>query len=414
MQMRQQPLRQLIEPAHLLTGLGLMSDLRITEVPRVTLEQSDFMQPLRIAPEVGQAFDRARELCGLIGTSPQLFAVLVGLASFYTIRAELGRGYELMQRLLTIAENERDPILLAQAHGILGSTLWWMGEFASAQEHLEHAISRYDSAHRNSPINIWGDPGVMSLSAAAASQLSLGYPDQALERNREALMLARKLSHPWSLSLALGVFSQVHLLLRDGDRALALANEANGLATEHGLSQLPQGGLRGGALIEMNQVEEGIAQVRQALAALRVSGAILPETGALASLGDGYGRLGRVAEGLAAVADGLAACERTGARSYEAELYRIKGVLLLKQGHESASKVEEGEACFRQAIDVAQRQQAKWWELHATMSLAWLLAKQNRRDEARAMLADIYNWFTEGFETADLKDAKALLDELSC
>jgi class 3 adenylate cyclase/tetratricopeptide (TPR) repeat protein len=368
------------------------------------------------APEVGQAFDRASELCGLIGTTPQLFAVLVGLASFYTIRAEIGRGYELTQQLLTIAENERDAVLLAQAHGILGSTLWWMGEFVSAQEHLEHAISLYDSAHRKSPINIWGDPGVMSLSAAAVSQLCLGYPDQALERNREALTLAHNLAHPWSLNLALGVSGLVHFLLRDADRTLALANEANRLATEHGLQQLSggQGAFRGGALIAMNQAEEGIAQVLQGLAALRVSGAILPETGALASLGDGYGKLGRVAEGLAAVADGLAACERTGARSYEAELYRIKGVLLLKQDHESASKVEEAEACFRHAIDVARRQQAKWWELHTTVSLTRLLMKQSRRDEARAMLAEVYNWFTEGFDTADLKEAKALLDELSC
>jgi predicted ATPase len=137
-------------------------------------------------------------------------------------------------------------------------------------------------------------------------------------------------------------------------------------------------------------------------------------THSLAALGNGYGKVGRVRDGLAAVAEGLAVSEKNGERWFDAELYRVRGELLLKHDPHAEPKAEdEAQNCFHQALEIARRQQAKWWELRATTSLARLLAKQARRDEARAMLAEIYNWFTEGFDTPDLNDAKALLDELS-
>jgi predicted ATPase len=166
-------------------------------------------------------------------------------------------------------------------------------------------------------------------------------------------------------------------------------------------------------LVELNQAEEGIVQSEDGIATARAAGFEFGLAYSLVALGNGYGKAGRAADGLAAVAQGLAVSQKTGERWFDAEVYRLKGELLLKQDAHAESKVEdEAETCFRQAVEIARCQQAKWWELRTTVSLARLLAKQGHRDEARAMLAKIYGWFTEGFDTADLKDAKALLDEL--
>jgi hypothetical protein len=161
-------------------------------------------------------------------------------------------------------------------------------------------------------------------------------------------------------------------------------------------------------------MEEGIAELKDSVAAARATGYELTLTHSLAALGNGYAKVGRVGDGLSAVAEGLAVSEKNGERWFDAELYRMRGELLLKHDAHAEPKAEDGaESCFRQALDIARAQEARWWELRTTVSLARLLTKQGRRDEARAMLAEIYGWFTEGFDTADLKDAKALLEELS-
>jgi hypothetical protein len=161
-------------------------------------------------------------------------------------------------------------------------------------------------------------------------------------------------------------------------------------------------------------MEEGIAELEDSIAAARAAGYGLSLTQSLAALGNGYAQIGRVRDGLSAVAEGLAVSERNGERWFDAELYRIRGELLLKHDAHAEPKAEdEAETCFRQALDIARAQEARWWELRTTVSLARLLAKQGQGNEARAMLAESYNWFTEGFDTADLKDAKALLDELN-
>jgi len=369
------------------------------------------------APEVGQALGRASELCRQIGSTPHLFGVLCGLAAFYVGR-DVHRAYELAQQLLAIAEEKRDASFLTWAHGILGAVLCNMGEFISARSHLECAISLYDPAHSESYRAVYSvfDPGVVFLRWAAVTLCCLGYPDQALERTRQALALARELAHPLSLGHALESAAQLHLLRREGEASLGFADECLRLTTEHGFEQISARGVvrRGWALIELNRVQEGNAQLEGGIAAVRATGAQLLLPSFFAALGNGYGKAERAAEGLAAVAEGLAISEKTGERLLDADLYRLRGDLLLEHDAYPGSKVEgEAQACFRQALEIAQRQQARWWELRATMSLALLLAKQGRRDEAHAMLAEIYNWFTEGCDTADLKDAKALLDELA-
>jgi predicted ATPase len=204
----------------------------------------------------------------------------------------------------------------------------------------------------------------------------------------------------------------LHQFRRERPLTLELAERAMRVSTEQGFASWLALGtiLRGWALAQQGQGEEGIAQMRQGLAAYLATGAELGRPRQLAMLAEAYGRVGQTAEGLAILAEALTAVYNTGERSYEAELYRLKGELLLAR---SAAKQAEADACFRQALDVARRQQAKSWELRAAMSLSRLWQQQGKRIEARQLLAPVYGWFTEGFDTADLQEAKALVAELS-
>jgi adenylate cyclase len=321
----------------------------------------------------------------------------------------------LQQQALAIAKEKRDAAFLMWAHNH-GFILCPMGEFTSARTHLERGISLYDSALSEAYRAVYPvvDPGVVSLGWLALTLCLLGYPDQALERGHQAVALARKLAHPLSLALTRRRSSQFYHLRREGKASLSSADECLRLATEYGFEETfapgPVG--RGCALIELNRMEEGIVELEDGIAAARAMGYEFCLTHSLAALGNGYAKVGRVADGLSAVAEGLAVSEKNGERWFDAELYRVRGELLLKHDAHAEPKAEEAETCFRQALDIARAQEARWWELRASVSLARLLARTDRRAEACAMLADIYNWFTEGFDTVDLKDAKALLEEL--
>jgi predicted ATPase len=277
---------------------------------------------------------------------------------------------------------------------------------------------------------------------AAMSLWFLGYPDQALKRIQEALTLGHELSHPYSLGHALAFAALLHLFRREGQLAQEKAEALIALAREHEFAWWLAGGitLRGWALAEQGQEEEGIAQLRQGLDAGQATGAELDWPMFLALLAEAHGKMGQVEEGLKVLDEAIAVMLKNENRSHEAELYRLKGELTLKQStvHGSQSEKsrvgiahhdgtvaeavtvggahpteeEEAEACFHKAIEVARRQQAKSLELRAAMSLSRLWQKQGRKEEARKMLAEIYNWFIEGFDTKDLQEAKALLDEL--
>jgi predicted ATPase len=239
--------------------------------------------------------------------------------------------------------------------------------------------------------------------------------------------LAQELTHPYSLASALVFSAWLHQYLREEHLTQAQAEAAMTLSLDQGFPVWVAFGTieRGGALAAQGQREEGIAQMRQGLAAFRATGAEIQRTYFLALLAEAYGKGGQATEGLPLVAEALATADRTGERFYEAELYRLKGELSLqsKPGEDKSktsqdesevrSPESEAEACFWQAIEIARRQQAKSLELRATMSLAWLWQQQGKQKEAHQMLAEIYNWFTEGFDTKDLQEAKALLEELS-
>jgi predicted ATPase len=366
------------------------------------------------APEVERAYNRARELCEREGETPELFPALSGVWAVHLLRGALRTAYQLAEQLLRRAQSARDPAGSMAGHVALGHTSYQMGGFLSAREHFENAISLYDPERHRSLIFRYGgaDASVNCMSGAAWALWQSGYPDRALKRGNEALALAQALSHPYSLAFA-GVFVTVlHQIRREARVAQETAESMIALCAEHGFTQFLAYAtvLRGWAMAEQRRNEEGIAQLQEGLAAYRAIGAELGRPYFLCLLTEAYMVTGGLDDGLNALTEALAAIGKNEIRFYEAETHRLKGELLLQQGDSNAA---EAQICLRKAIEVARRQSAKSWELRATMSLARLFAKQGQRDEARAMLAEIYGWFTEGFDTADLKDANALLDELA-
>jgi len=308
-------------------------------------------------------------------------------------------------------------------------TLFHLGEFPSALAHLERGIALYDLQKHHSHAFLYGtDPGVACLSYLARALWFLGYPDQALSRSHEALNLAEQLSHAYTLGYALHVIAMLHKERREAQLVQERSEAAIALSSKQGFIRWLGGGIirRGWALAERGEVEEGIAQLRHGLATWQTIGELgLPQF--LAMLAEAYSRGRRAEEGLRLLAEGMAAAHKTGERHYEAELYRLKGELLLQvikgdtqavhtetsgmvaRAAQTSSLQTEAEICFLQAIDVARHQCAKSLELRAIMSLSRLWQQQGKRAEASKMLAGIYGWFTEGFDTLDLQEAIALL-----
>jgi predicted ATPase len=367
------------------------------------------------APEVGALYTRARELCQQLGETAQLFPVLLGLWRFALLRAELPLARELGEQLWHLAQQAHDSVLLLGAHRALIATLLQQGELPLAREHGEQGIALYDPQQHRPLAFVYGiDPGMTCRIFAALVLWLLGYPDQALPKGQEGITLASESSHPYSLSFALVFTAKLHQFRQEWRLTQEWAEAAMARSAERGFAQtLWQAAmLRGWALAAQGQEAEGIAQIRQGLTAYLEAGAELNRPYYLALLAEAYGTGGQVAEGLSVVAEALAAVDKTGDRLWEAELYRLKGELTLHQssGHRRES---EAEACFHKAIEIARKQQAKSLELRAAISLARLWQQQGKQAEAHTLLSEIYNWFTEGFDTKDLQEAKALLDELS-
>jgi len=379
------------------------------------------------APEGEKAVLRARELCQQVGETPQLFPVLFRLWVFYLMRwgRELQTTRELAEQLMRLAQSTQDRYLLSLAHVALGFTLFWLGELPSARSHLEQVITLYDpQQHPRFSVGT-ADLRVDCLSYAAWALWYLGYPDQALQRSQEVVALAEGLSHPFSLAYALGVAALFHLLRQEWPLARERAEAAMTLSTEQGFPfWLAYGRLGwGSALAEQGQIAEGIAQLQQGLAAFRAMGTEPPWIGHLPALAAAYAKVGQVEEGLSVVVEGLEVADKTGGRVNEAELYRLKGELTLQQSkqvkasrgksRQVRSPESEAEECFHKAIEIARQQSAKSLELRAVVSLSRLWQQQGKKKEAHQMLAEIYGWFTEGFDTRDLQEAKALLEKIS-
>jgi class 3 adenylate cyclase/predicted ATPase len=414
--------------AHLTKGLEVLATL--PDTPQRAQQELDLRTTLgpllmntrgQAAPEVLHTYARARELCQQVGQTPQLFQVLRGLWYFYLHRLELRTARELGEHLLTLAKQVGDRALLLEAHYALGNTLNYPGEFVAARDHLEQGIALYDRQQYHAHAFRYGqDPGVGCRAYAGVTLWYLGYPDQALQRSYEALTLARELEHPVSLLFALFFATWVRHFRREWHLTQELTEAGITLGTEQGSAVFLAHGttLRGWALSHryaepgavQEQREAGMTQMQQGLAAWRATGAAVFQPYGLALLAEVSAQVGQHEAGLTLLAEALELTNDKGERRWEAEVYRLKGEVLLAR---SAGHDAEAETCFRQALDVARQQQAKSWELRAAMSLSRLWQQHGKRQEAYDLLASIYHWFTEGFDTADLQDARALLAELS-
>jgi len=348
-----------------------------------------------------------------VGDHRKLFYSLLGVWAVHLTRGERRAPYELAERLLRRAQSVQEHGLLMQAHQVLGVTSFWMGKLLLAKEHHEAALSLYDpERHRPLAFRYGGiDVRVNCLLYAALTLWHLGYPDRALKHGKQALALAEAMSHPHSLTYAELFVAFLHQFRREVRATQETAESMFAISTEHGLTDYLAlaTSLRGWAMAEQGRHQEGIAHIREGLAATRATGAEGWRRVFLRLLVEECMVTGPLDDGLSALAETMAAADENEDRHHEAEIHRLKGKLLLKQ---DGSNAAEAQRCFERAIEIARGQSAKSFELRATASLARLLASQGKRDEARTMLAEIYNWFTEGFDTADLKDAKYLLDEL--
>ncbi len=363
------------------------------------------------APAVERAYVRARELCQQVGDMSQLFTVLRGLWYSYLVRGKLQTAHELGEQLLGLAQSKQEPILSLEAHRTLGTSLFFLGELAPALTHLQQGVALYDSQqHRSLTARYGQDLGVTALSYAAWTLELLGYQDQALHHFNQVRALAQQGSHPYSQGFALIFAAMFHQWRREVQAAQELVEASMALAHEHGFPLLLAMGMtfQGWTLVEQGQGEAGIGQIRRGVTAFRVTGSELTCTYMLALLAEAYLKEGKIDEGLSTLTEALDLVDKNGERWWQAELYRLRGELLLQV----VPDVSQAETALQQALEVARQQQAKLLELRTTMSLARLWQVRDNRDEARHMLADIYDWFTEGLDTTDLKEAKALLDEL--
>jgi predicted ATPase len=406
--------------SHLTTGLAVLQTLpetaeRIQQelLLQIRLGPALMMTKGFAAPEAEHAYARARELCQRGGETPQLFSVLRGLWQFYNGRGEYQTARELGEQCLQLAQQGHDTARLLEAHHTLWTTRLLLGELPLAHTHLEQGLALYDSQQHRSLAVLYGhDPGVCCRGVAAVALWLLGYPDQALRQQQAAHTLAQEVAHPPSLAFTRMLAAIALQLRRETHAAHEQAEALIALATEQGfaLFRAIGGILRGATRAELGQREEQIGQIRQDLAAVRGTGSALWEPYFLALLADVYAQAGQVEAGLAVLAEALAAAQATGERWAEAELCRLRGSLLLQQ---TETPQAEAETWLRRALDVARRQEAKSLELRAAMSLSRFRHQQGKRKEAHDLLAEVYAWFTEGFDTADLQEAKALLEELA-
>ena len=291
--------------------------------------------------------------------------------------------------------------------------MWRLGDFGAALTHCTQGIALIDlTQQRVQRASHAVADGVVCLFVAAHTLWSLGFPAQAVQRSQESLALAQALEQPLSLAVAQEMTAILQYRCREVPAVQAQADALLTLATAQGFPRMVGAGLfwRGYALAMQGQGEAGLAQMRQGMAAIVATGDELGRAGHLLILAEVAGSIGQVAEGLRLLAEALPLYEAGERRDTLTEAYRLQGALLLQQANPEAARAE---ACFQQALAIARRQQAKSWELRAAMSLSRLWQQQGKRTEARELLAPIYGWFTEGFDTADLQDAKALLEELA-
>jgi class 3 adenylate cyclase/predicted ATPase len=366
------------------------------------------------ATETERVYARALELCGRVGESPKIFPVLFGWFSFHAARGEAAKCLGFAEDFLRRAERLDDDTFRMVGHRLVGTVSLMTGNLAPAIAHLDHAVALYDvDRHRELALTYAQDVKVSALCMRGLALWIQGYPGRAKDSAKEGLDLAEVLSHATTMGYAQVIGgTYLHSLCRDDSRVRDYAEAALAFNEKHAMPTWAASASWALASITTEPIpsEANLAAMRQALAALEALrwGLLLPVK--LGQLAEACSRAGNSQEAKGALDRARAVMRDTGQRLAESELHRIEGGLLLVGGSVDQTRAE---ACYRRAIEVARRQEAMSWELRATTSLARLWRDQGKRQEAHKLLAPVYDWFTEGFDTLDLKEAKAVLDELA-
>jgi serine/threonine protein kinase/predicted ATPase len=407
--------------SHLTKGLELLDGLdESPERDGLKLRTLTMLGPAYIAvrgyaaPEVGPILLRAGELCRRIGDDPQLFGIMLGRWEWHLVRGKLEACVGLAAEGMALAERLGDPGMRMEALFMPGVTMFYRGQFAEARACYEKAVAEYDDRERTRfwSVHSGHNAGVTHRCYWSLALWHLGYPDQALKLDRETCELARTIKHAFSLGHAVDFRAFLYHYCRLGAEVETAADEEIALATDQGFQLWHALGTlhKGAALLQQKRRDEAMPLLLKGYSAFRATGAEVRAPAYLSILGAAYMQSGRFEDAHRTLDEALAVAARNDDRCHEAELHRLKGELLLA---ESPAQSAAAEAYFRQAIEIAQRQQSKAWELRAAMSLARLRERQARHALARDTLAAVYGTYTEGFMTPDLVEARALLETLA-
>lgn len=423
-----------------LSRRGLRLLLKLPPTPERTKQELGLQLTLGVpliategyaAAEVGKVYLRARELCQQSGDTPDAVEALWGLWTFHTVRAELATARQIAGEFLQLADRLPYPGLAMRAHLVMEITNVHLGEFSLAIEHFERALSLYDhNRHLEDAFFYTQNPGMAMRCFGAWAFWFLGRPDEALVQIRQAVTLAHELDEPYGLAHAHLFGAVVHQLRHEDQMAEENAEAVITVSREHGLIMYEAMAtiMQGWALLHRGRAQEAIETMQQGLRLLGATRTALVNPHYMGLLAEALEMTGQYEEGLRTLNEALEMAQRNGEGYYEAELHRLKGELLLsKLTAQEGATIEQkrlvvgnqpdtqrqAEACFTQAIMIARKQSAKSWELRAAMSMARLYEQQGKHQEGGSLLADVYGKFTEGFETADLQEAKAMLNQLT-
>jgi adenylate cyclase len=362
------------------------------------------------------AFDKALALSKVVNNKPLLFHPIVGVWLYYLIRGVLPTCLDLSQQMLSIAEQTEDSLFFLIGHLATGVVNFYLGDFAAASQHLDESSS-YDLGNFDDESAALGwNPGLVLACYKSLTLQLLGYPEKARQEAINAFCIATELAAPIHTASTAGLLARFYMYRADPDGAMLHAESAIKLSNEYGFSHWRAAGtiIKGWSLVRKGQVNEGGTYLEEGIGKWRSMGAERSMPGHSALLAEFYLKAGQFDEAIRSVEEGLAIRKKTGDSAYAAELYRIKGEVLtceVRRNHWRAN-IPQAEECFRQAIHTARRQYAKSLELRAIMSLCSVWQKIGKKKEAKTKLAKIYGWFTEGFDTPDLKAAKELLTRL--
>ena len=362
------------------------------------------------APETGDAYARACKLWEQLGSPSEFLHLPFGRSTYHQNRGELDLTQPLDEDLLRLSRQRNETAGLVLGHLSFGRNIMLAGEFSSSRLHLEEALALYDPvAQRSLAQQTDSYPPVLARARLGIVLFCLGYPDRALAQCNAAIAEARRLVHAPMLAMSLAHTNRLLSLEGENGALDERAGQLVAVATEQGFPYWIAAGriFRGWLMVKDGDVTEGMSLLRNGIAAYRASGAEVWMPHYTALLARGCEIAGQVEQALTLWDEALRIVERTGERWFLAELYRHKGQLLLRQGD-----AESAEELYRTALNVAREQEARLWELRAAVSLARLRRDEGRGGEARNLLAPIYGWFTEGFDTPDLSEAKALLEGL--